>query len=86
MCREILPTNYRLAARKISSNDRCGFCGEYESSGHTLWDCKVAAEVWKEMALDLPVLPQPTRDFVDVVWAVKERKEDLDWVLFAVMA
>ena len=57
VCREILPTNYHLAARKMSSNDRCGFCGEYESSGHTLWDCKVAAEVWKEMALDLPVLP-----------------------------
>nr|POF18148.1 hypothetical protein CFP56_48430 [Quercus suber] len=36
MCREILPINYRLAARKVSSNDRCGFCRECESSGHTL--------------------------------------------------
>lgn len=35
-CKEILPTNYRLAARKVSSNDRCGFCRECESSGHTL--------------------------------------------------
>ena len=57
-----------------------------ESSGHILWDYKVAAEVWREMDLDLPVLTQPTRDFVDVVWAVKERKEDMDWVLFAITA
>ncbi|KAF3953919.1 hypothetical protein CMV_020668 [Castanea mollissima] len=35
-CREILPTNYRLAVRKVSNNDRCGFCGECESSGHSL--------------------------------------------------
>ena len=70
----------------MSSNDRCGFCGECESSSHTFWDCKVAAEVWKEMGLDLLVLPQPTRDFVDVVWVVKKRKKDMDWVLFAITA
>ena len=36
------------------------------------------------MDLDLPMLTQPTRDFVDVVWVVKERKKDMDWVLFAI--
>ena len=35
-CKEILPTNYRLAARKVSKNDRCGFCGECESSGYPI--------------------------------------------------
>ena len=56
-----------MAARKVGSNDRCGFCRECECSGHILWDCKVAAEVWREMDLDLPMSTQPTRDFVDVV-------------------
>ena len=41
-------------------------------------------EVWKEAELGLPVLNQPIRDFVDVVWALKERKVDLDWDLFAI--
>ena len=43
-------------------------------------------EVWKEAELGLPVPNQPIRDFVDVVWALKERKVDLDWDLFAIMA
>ena len=41
-------------------------------------------EVWKEAELGLPVPNQPIRDFVDVVWALKERKVDLDWDLFAI--
>ena len=41
-------------------------------------------EVWKEVELGLPVPNQPIRDFVDVVWALKERKVDLDWDLFAI--
>ena len=61
-------------------------CGGCESSGHILWDCKFAKEVWKEAELGLPVLNHPIRDFVDVVWALRERKVDLDWVLFAITA
>lgn len=72
--------------RKVCIDDRCGFCGGYESSGHILWNCKVAVEVWKEAELGLPVPNQPIRDFVDVVWALKERKVDLDWDLFAITA
>ena len=41
-------------------------------------------EVWKEAELGLPVPNQPIRDFVDVVWVLKERKVDLDWDLFAI--
>lgn len=41
-------------------------------------------EVWKEAELGLPVPNQPIRDFVDMVWALKERKVDLDWDLFAI--
>lgn len=35
-CRDILPTKFRLAARKVSNDDRCGFYGGCESSGHIL--------------------------------------------------
>ena len=55
-CKEILPTNYHLAVRKVSNNDSCGFCGECESLGHNLWDYKVAVEVWREMDIGLPRL------------------------------
>ena len=41
-------------------------------------------EAWKEAELGLPVPNQPIRDFVDVVWALKERKVDLDWDLFVI--
>ena len=86
VCKEILPTNYRLAVRKVSINDHCGFCGDCESLGHILWDCKVSVEVWREMDIGLPRLNQPTRDFMDVVWVVMERKGGTDWVLFAITA
>ena len=36
------------------------------------------------MDIGLLMLNQPTRDFVDVVWAVMERKGDRDWVMFAI--
>lgn len=85
-CRDILPTNYRLATRKVINDDSFAFCGECESSRHILWDCKVASKVWKEVDLGLPVLDQPTRDFVDVVWVLKDRKESTDWELFAITA
>ena len=38
------------------------------------------------MYIGLPRLNQPTRDFVDVFWAVMERKGYTDWVLFAITA
>ncbi|XP_023927441.1 uncharacterized protein LOC112038812 [Quercus suber] len=61
-------------------------CGGCESSTHILWNCKFAKEVWKEAELGLLMLNHPTRDFVDVVWALKERRVDLDWDLFAITA
>ena len=59
--------------------------GGYKSSSHILWNCKVTVEVWKEAKFGLFVLNQLTRDFMDVAWALKERKVDLDWDLFAIM-
>ena len=46
VCKNILPTNFHLASRKVIADGGCGFCGECESLGHILWDCKVASDVW----------------------------------------
>ena len=64
-------------------DNSCGFCGGCESSGHVLWDC-VAVEVWREVEINLPILKQSMKNFIDVVWTLKERDGVLDWELFAI--
>ena len=85
-CRNILPTNYCLAKRKVSKWDGCAWCGEKESSSHVLWDCKAAVEVWKESGFKFPRWKNNHRDFLDVFWKLKEEAKDIDWVVFATMA
>ena len=63
----ILPTKYQLQARGIGRVDVCDLCGGYETSGHILWGCKVAGEVWSNTRLKLPLLEVIPRDFVDIV-------------------
>ena len=71
-CKNIISTNFCLASRRVASDSSCVFCDGCESFGHTLWDCVVAAEVWKEVGINLP------KNFVDVVWSFKERDGVLD--------
>lgn len=52
-CKNILPTNFCLASRRVTLDSRGGLCGGYELSGHALWDCNIAAGVWKEVGLNL---------------------------------
>ena len=37
-CKDVLPTNYCLARRKVTKWDGCARCGEKETSSHVLWD------------------------------------------------
>lgn len=83
-CKNIIPTNFCLASRRVIADGSCGFCGDCELSCHVLWDCKVASEVWKEVGLNLPKLYHPSKDFIDVVWTLKEREGVSDWELFAI--
>ena len=85
-CKNILPTNLCLTARKVVSDSSCGFCGGFESSGHALWDCEIAAGVWREIGLKLPKLNQPMKDFTDVVWTLYEKNGVSDWELFVITA
>lgn len=68
------------------SDSRCVLCRGYESSGHALWDCDIATRVWKEVGLNLPNLKQPMKDFIDVVWTLKEKDGVSNWELFAITA
>ena len=85
-CKNILPTKQRLKSRGISIKDCCDQCGSSESSGHVLWGYKLASEVWSESKLKLPSLPNQMQEFIEVVWEIKERKPDIDWESFVVMA
>ena len=44
-CKNILPTNFCLASRRVASDSSCNFCGVYESLSHALWDCAIVVEV-----------------------------------------
>ncbi|XP_023917793.1 uncharacterized protein LOC112029335 [Quercus suber] len=84
-CKNILPTNSTLASRKITGDDSCGLC---ETSGHALWGCKFASEVWKSGGLPTKVRNQLrySKDFIDVVWSLKEDKCIHDWDKYAITA
>ena len=66
--------------------DSCGFCGLCETSGHILWGCKFASEVWKEMGLVTKQLPHCPVEFIDVLWSFKESKYVQDWESFTITA
>ena len=87
-CKNILPTNSTLVSRKITRDDSCGLCGLCETSGHALWGCKFASEVWKNGGLPTKVRDQLrcSKEFIDVVWRLKEDKSIQDWERCAVTA
>ena len=87
-CKNILPTNSTLVSRKITRDDRCGLCGLCETSGHALWGCKFASEVWKNGGLPTKVRDQLrcSKEFIDMVWKLKEDKCIQDWDWYAITA
>ena len=46
-CKNILPTKSNLHLRKVLDDPTCEACGnEEETTGHVLWSCEKAQEVW----------------------------------------
>ena len=80
----ILPTKHQLRLKGIGRDDKYKLCGSYETSGHVLWGCKLAREVWGNKRLKLPSLETTPRDFIDIMWQIKLKKPELDWELFAI--
>ena len=85
-CKNILPTNYCLWRRKVSTNDECVFCGLSESLGHALWDCWMAEAVWKETKMVLPKACHPNCEFIDVIWKGWEDWKEIEWERLACTA
>ncbi|XP_075633852.1 uncharacterized protein LOC142606374 [Castanea sativa] len=85
-CKNILPTKHRLKSKGIITADECDFCGLSETSGHTLWGCKFAAKVWGTTRLKLPFIQNTPKDFIDIVWTMRQVKSEMDWELFATTA
>jgi len=84
--KSILPTNYNLKLRKVTTEDKCVVYGKPESSGHILWDCVFAVDVWKETRLNLPKFQNPQRDFIDVAWRLRDVQSEVVWEIIATMA
>ena len=82
----ILPTKEWLRTRGIAQDGRCDQCGCTETSRHTLWGCKFAGLVWGNTKMKLPGFEMTPRDFIDIVWEIKNKKPELNWELFAVTA
>lgn len=48
-CNEALPTMSNLMRRKVLEDSNCPICHiKVEISGHVLWDCEAAKEVWSQ--------------------------------------
>ena len=61
-------------------------CGACETSGHILWDCTFAKEVWCGTKIKPPALLEPVNEFLNLVWEVVDSCTNVNWVLFAVTA
>lgn len=81
-CKNNLPTNYCLKRKRVITEDKYLMCGKSKSAMHILWDCKFVAEFWRESSLTLPNLNNPQRDFIDVLWELREDQKDIDWKIF----
>ena len=74
----ILPTKELLRTRGIAQDEKCDLCGNCETSRHILWGCKLASLVWENTKIKLPSLEITHRDFIDIVWEIKNKRPELD--------
>ena len=58
-------------------------CGLEEMSRHALRSCRMAEDVWCGTRLKIPYIQDPPRDFINIVWEIKERCVGVNWDLFA---
>ena len=71
-CRNILPMKANLFRRKITVDNICEVCGNFEeTTGHVLWHCHRAKEVWKETNLDMDKVMDRCPEFLDLLWYVR---------------
>lgn len=75
-CKNILPTKANLFQHKIALDNICEVCGNFkETTGHVLWHCYRAKEVWKEAGLDKDKVMDNCPEFIDLLWYVRDVKQ-----------
>ena len=68
-CKNVLPTKTNLCSRKIIDDPTCKICGvEAETSGHALWDCPNAREVWVSSIIPIQHHGLQFDAFTDLIW------------------
>jgi hypothetical protein len=66
-CHNILPTKVNLLRRNITTDDLCPLCErEKETTGHILWSCPSARDVWMECGRKIQKFPSAEEDFIKI--------------------
>ena len=74
-CRNILPTKANLFRRRIMADNTCEVCGSFEeTTGHALWHCHRAKEVWKEAGMNTDKVMDNCPEFLDLLWYARNVK------------
>jgi ribonuclease HI len=67
-CSEILPTKDKLFKKNITQDPLCPICcNEVETTGHILWSCPSAQEVWAECSIRVQKCCSDAPDFMSVM-------------------
>ena len=75
-CWNILPTKANLFRWKITADNICEVCGNFEeTTAHVLWNCHRAKEVWKEISLDTDKVMNRCSEFLDLLWYARNVKQ-----------
>ena len=75
-CRNILPMKANLFHRKITADNICEVCGNFEqTTAHVLWHCHRAKEMWKEIGLDMDKIMDGCLEFLDLLWYARIVKQ-----------
>ena len=72
-----IPTKANLCHQKVIYNPTCKASGlGAESSGHVLWDCEKAQEIWKLFGIPFEVRGANFPEFVNFLWHLKFGKKN----------
>ena len=70
--KNILPTKSNLGRRNILDNPTCEACDEEaKSSGHCLWSCPKACEIWTLSGISFECQGGVFHEFRDILWYLK---------------
>ncbi|XP_042962379.1 uncharacterized protein LOC122296642 [Carya illinoinensis] len=75
-CSEALPTLANLKRRKVVEDNNCLICSQaIETSGHALWSCVAAQDVWKQSCKKIQKMSCHSDLFLDI-WSLLVKNLD----------